>query len=89
MDYRDGEIIGLNPDGTIIQWNADDQQPYSPGETPEQFGLNNLTAKEARCLYDALPTSASPEDFKAGHGNWGLTEAESILAKALTEVIFR
>lgn len=43
---RDGDIIGLNPNGTIIQWDGDKGEAYSSGETPEEFGLDNMTSDE-------------------------------------------
>jgi branched-subunit amino acid aminotransferase/4-amino-4-deoxychorismate lyase len=42
---------------------------------------------EARAKYNALPVTATPEEFKAGHGNWGLTESEYAEAKRLMEII--
>ena len=43
---NDGDIIGLDKDGHLIQWDADHEQPYCSAETPEEFGLNNITVEE-------------------------------------------
>ena len=48
--YTDGEVMGLDTDGRIIQWDADKDEPYNCGETPEQFGLDNLTPVERERL---------------------------------------
>lgn len=87
MTYRDGEVIGIAPNGTLLQWNADEKAAYNCGETLEQFGIHNLTGTEAQRLYDALPVTATPSEFLCGHGNWGLTEAESKLATHLANII--
>lgn len=49
--------------------------------------MEKLSLELARELYAALPVTASPEEFLQGHGNWGLTEPEHKLAKALAEYI--
>lgn len=46
----DGEILALDKDGCIIQWNADEGQIYNCGETIEQFGLKNIYDREAKRL---------------------------------------
>lgn len=38
-----GEVIALDTDGCIVQWNAETCTPYNCGENPEQFGIDNLT----------------------------------------------
>lgn len=51
--YQDGEVIGIE-NGTIVQWcdGADGNPlgPYNSGETPEEFGIHNLTAVELERL---------------------------------------
>jgi len=47
MAYSDGEVIGLDNDGCILQWDAEIGETYNCGETPEEFGTNNLTGIEA------------------------------------------
>ena len=46
MTYQDFEVIGLDSDGTVVQWNAETNQPYNCGETLEEFGVDNLTSAE-------------------------------------------
>ncbi len=45
---KDGEIIGLDEDGTIVQWDATNGQEYNSGETPAQFGIHQLTDIERK-----------------------------------------
>lgn len=46
--YRDFEVVGRDTDGCVLQWDAGTQTIYNCGETPEQFGMNNLTADERK-----------------------------------------
>ena len=46
--YEDGEIIGLDHDGCILQWDGDEGETYNCGETPEQFGLEYMTTAERK-----------------------------------------
>lgn len=39
-------MLGLENDGTLIQWDADAGKPYTAGETLAEFGEDNLTAAE-------------------------------------------
>jgi len=48
--YYDGEVLGLDRDGRIIQWDKPGHCRYNCGETPEQFGIENLTAREKKRL---------------------------------------
>lgn len=48
MEYRDGEVIGLDNDGSLILFNGDNGQPYNCGEPPEEFGLRNMTEEERK-----------------------------------------
>lgn len=51
--YEDGEVLGVDKDGGLLQWNAKTGEPYNCGETLEQFGANNLSATEhTRVLRD-------------------------------------
>ena len=50
MAYKDGEVIGKESDGSLIQWDADAQAPYSSGETLTDFGESNLTSAEKQRL---------------------------------------
>ncbi len=40
-------------------------------------------------IYDALPVTATPEEFIAGHGNWGLTESEYTIAMIAADALSR
>lgn len=40
-----------------------------------------------RKVYGKLPCTADPKEFLAGHGNWGLTEAEYDLALMCANVL--
>lgn len=46
-----------------------------------------MTKAQARREYVALPTTASPQDFLKGHGNWGLTESQNEMAYKLATII--
>ena len=54
-ELKDCEILGLDNDGCIIQWDATGDttgtpSPYNCGETPEEFGVEYMTETEkARC----------------------------------------
>jgi hypothetical protein len=48
--YQDGEVLRLSEVGTVVQWNAEDQCEYDCGETPEEFGVENLTNIERERL---------------------------------------
>ncbi len=43
---KDGEVIGIDMDDCLVQWNAIDGIPYSRGEAAEQFGVENLSPAE-------------------------------------------
>jgi hypothetical protein len=36
-NYQDGEILGIDTDGTLILWDAERNQPYNCGETLAEF----------------------------------------------------
>jgi hypothetical protein len=46
MAYKDSEVVGLDKDGCVVQWSAENHAPYNCGETPEEFGVANLTEVE-------------------------------------------
>lgn len=48
--YEEGEVIGLETDGTVIQWNALDQEGYTSGETLAEYGIHNLRPHELACV---------------------------------------
>lgn len=41
--YQDYEVIGLDTDGRVLQWNARTQEAYNCGQTPEEYGLENFS----------------------------------------------
>lgn len=43
----DGEVLGLDTDGCVIQWDKALAAPYNSGETLSEFGLKNMTQAEA------------------------------------------
>lgn len=44
--HSDGDVLGLDTDGCIVQWDGDAGRRYNCGETPSQFGLANLDESE-------------------------------------------
>lgn len=44
--YQDDEVIGLDKDGCVVQWNSDDGMPINSGESLAEFGLHNLREHE-------------------------------------------
>ncbi|WP_146139379.1 hypothetical protein [Simplicispira suum] len=46
----DGEVLGRDGDGGMIQWDASSGAPYNSGETVEEFGLDNLSGAELNRL---------------------------------------
>jgi hypothetical protein len=46
MNYADSEVIGVDTDGRLIQWDATNGAPYNCGETVDEFGRHNLTQAE-------------------------------------------
>ena len=49
MPY-DGEVLGIDSDGTLLQWDADKEEVYNCGETIEEFGEDQLTPQELETL---------------------------------------
>lgn len=45
-DFKDFEVIGVESDGKLIQWDAGTKTPYVSGDTLEEFGVHNLTEQE-------------------------------------------
>ena len=44
--YNDGEVLGVDNDGSVIQWDSEHKHTYNSGESLEDFGINNLNQKE-------------------------------------------
>jgi len=62
----DGEVLGQDADGGLIQWNATARAPYNSGETVEEFGGSNLSEAEMKRLnmsnYIEHPESGQPQE---------------------------
>lgn len=54
-ECEDGEILQIDVNGCLIQWNADDQEIYNCGETPEEFGLDNIRSHEMERIVAGMP----------------------------------
>lgn len=52
--YTDGEVVGVDADGSLVQWNAETGEAYNSGETPESFGAHNLSDMERARLQQAV-----------------------------------
>ncbi|KLR57147.1 hypothetical protein [Diaphorobacter sp. J5-51] len=46
----DGEVLGQDADGGLIQWNSATGAPYNSGQTVEEFGIGNLSEAELKRL---------------------------------------
>jgi hypothetical protein len=46
ITYDDGEVVGVDTDGTILCWDAKQEKPYNTGETLAQYGTVDLTDRE-------------------------------------------
>jgi hypothetical protein len=46
LAYQNDEVIGLDKDGHVVQWNGDNDMPVDSGESLERFGLHNLREHE-------------------------------------------
>jgi hypothetical protein len=44
--YRDGEVLGLDKDGHVVEWNARTEMPVESGQSLAEFGLQNLREDE-------------------------------------------
>ena len=63
--YSDGEVLGVDSDGHLVQWNADAEATYNSGETLEKFGVQNLSDLElqrAKGEVGKLAISASADE---------------------------
>ena len=45
-NFQDGEILGLDNDGCLLQWDGEHGCVYNCGETPVEFGLDNIFPHE-------------------------------------------
>lgn len=44
---EDEEVVGLDLDGCVLQWNAETRMSENTGERLEQYGIRNLREHEA------------------------------------------
>ena len=44
----DGEVMGLDSDGSVLTWNSDTNQAENTSETPEEYGFDNMSATERK-----------------------------------------
>jgi hypothetical protein len=44
--FKDGEVVGISYKGHLMQWDDGLKQIYSSRQTPEIFGVQNLTEQE-------------------------------------------
>lgn len=61
--YTDGEVVGVEADGHLVQWSADAGAAYNSGETLEQFGVQNLSDLElqrARVKVESANSEEAP-----------------------------
>lgn len=66
----DGEVLGQDADGGLIQWNATAGAPYNSGQSVEEFGVSNLSEAETKRLNlpetqntDRRPIAGDPRLF--------------------------
>jgi hypothetical protein len=48
--FSDGQVLGIDNDGCLIQWDSNKGERYNCGETLNQFGIKNLSDKEKKTL---------------------------------------
>jgi len=48
--YVDGQILGVDTDGCLICWDADNGISYNCGETLKEYGEDNLTPDELKVV---------------------------------------
>lgn len=66
-EYKDGEVTGIDKDGNLILWNATTKQNENSGETPQEFGVENISDTElSRIMYCKGMTVLSKDKQKRG-----------------------
>lgn len=56
--YDDAEVIGLDEDGCIIEWDAETCSGYNTGTQLDDYGVENLSdVEKARCNLPPQPAS--------------------------------
>ena len=46
VEYEDFEVLGLDTDLNVVQWDAENKTPYNCGESLEEWGVGNLRPHE-------------------------------------------
>lgn len=68
----DGEVLGQDADGGLVQWNSTDGVSYNSGQTVEDFGASNLTEAELKRLNLSTsfehPSGGKTGNFAARYG---------------------
>lgn len=49
-EYKEGEVLGVEPTGMLIFWNADTKEPYTSGELLQDCDTTMLTSAEKERL---------------------------------------
>ena len=76
----DGEVLGIDADGSLIQWDGHDGVAYNSGQTAQDFGMDNFSEPEKERLnlkgsgvpafdYQLLARLQQDCDYYLGHGN--------------------
>lgn len=76
----DGEVLGIDADGSLIQWDGHDGVAYNSGQTAQDFGMDNLSEPEKERLnlkdsgvpafdYQLLARLQQDCEYYLGHGN--------------------
>lgn len=77
QNFFDGEVVGVDSDGHLIQWSADARATYNSGETLEEYGVRNLSALELQRTQGNLENCTNRyQVFPMDEGNdqWGVID---------------
>ena len=69
VTYEDGEIIGLDTDGCVLQWDVDTGTAYNSDETPEVYGLHNIRSHEMERIKEARARMCITKPLEMQEGN--------------------
>ncbi len=79
---EEGEVLGLNEAGDILQWGVD-IGIYSAREAPEEFGIRNLRAHEVRRI-NSQPQGSAVDPLLYPLSN---LEKDTVLAALLQRLV--
>ena len=91
-EYKDGEVTGIDKDGNLILWNATTKRNENSGETPQEFGVENITDTElSRIMYAKGMTVLSKDKQKRGKLTVKTIQEyhEMIKSRALTKKVIK